>query len=283
MRSKIPKLIAAIGLIGCLTAEPAGALGPDPSQLPAPPSTAELSPRLASYVNQIAALEPAYLAPDLEYPTIGLLPGWRDKVCPQVSGLTRQQGEFVLARLSDIARAAGIRVSGHDCKPNIFIYVTDRPRDLLKSMEQRNPIGMFGYRGRPYLIDQFIDTPRPVRVWYNVAEGAEVSFRFAFAGILVVADRAQLQHLSLGQLADYLGIVSFAEIKPGAHVGDDPTILKLFDGNPQVAPSGMSDWDQVFLKTLYDTETWPTPFKWRRTYCCELHELAVNMVDQISR
>jgi hypothetical protein len=42
----------------------------------------------------------------------------------------------------------------------------------------------------------------------------------------------------------------------------------------------MSDWDQVLLKTLYETETWPTPFKWRSTYCCKLHELAVNMVDK---
>lgn len=48
-------------------------------------------------------------------------------------------------------------------------------------------------------------------------------------------------------------MVSFAEIKPDAHLGNDPTILKLFDGGPQTAPSGMSDWDQVFLKTLYDT------------------------------
>ena len=282
MRSQIPMLIAAIGLIACLSAEPAGALGPDPSQLPGPPGGAELSPRLASYVNRIAALEPAYLAPDLEYPTIGLLPGWRDKVCPQVSGLTQQQGEFILARLSDIARAAGVRVADHDCRPNIFIYVTDRPRDLLKSMEKQNPIGMFGRRGLPYLIDQFIDTPRPVRVWYNVEEGPAVSFQYAFAGVLVVADRAQLQHVSFGQLADYLGMVSFAEIKPGAHVGDDPTILNLFDGGPQAAPSRMSDWDQIFLKTLYDTETWPTPFKWRNTYCCELHELATNMFDHIS-
>ncbi len=283
MRFKIPILAAAIGLIACLSIEPAGAFGPDPSPLVAPSRSAGLSPRLESYVHQIAALEPAYLTPELEYPTIGLLPGWRDKVCPQVSGLTQQQGEFILARLLDIARAAGIRVSDHDCKPNIFIYVTERPRDLLKSIEQKNSIDMFGYRGRPYLIDQFIDTPRPVRVWYNIMEGPPVSFRFAFAGVLVVADRAQLQHVSLRQLADYLGMVSFAEIKPSANVGNDPTILKLFDGDPQTAPSGMSDWDQLFLKTLYDTETWPTPFKERGIYCCELHELAANMMDRVPR
>ena len=78
-------------------------------------------------------------------------------------------------------------------------------------------------------------------------------------------------------------MVSFAEIKPDAHVAGDPTILKLFDGNPRDAPAGLSNWDPVFLKTLYDTETWPTPFKERATYCCELHELAANMVDHIPR
>jgi hypothetical protein len=48
--------------------------------------------------------------------------------------------------------------------------------------------------------------------------------------------------------------VSLADIKPGAHLGDAQTILKLFDSEPQSAPDGLSDWDQSFLKALYATE-----------------------------
>jgi hypothetical protein len=33
-----------------------------------------------------------------------------------------------------------------------------------------------------------------------------------------------------------------------------PIALKLFDDAPQVAPAGLTDWDQAFLKSLYATE-----------------------------
>ena len=207
MRTRIPMLIGVIGLVACLTREPAAASGADPSPLPAPARSTELSPSLAKATrNQIAALEPVFLAPDLEYPTIGLLPGWREKVCPQFSGLTRQQGEFAPFRAS-FGHCARRRSPGGGSRlhTHIHIYVTDWPRDLPKSMQRSDAIGVFGYRGRPYLVDQFIDTPHPVRVWYNIVEGPPVTFRFAFIGVVVVADRGQLQHVSLGQLADYLG------------------------------------------------------------------------------
>ena len=36
-----------------------------------------------------------------------------------------------------------------------------------------------------------------------------------------------------------------------AYLGDIPSILRLFDGTPEAAPAGMSDWDRAFLKSLY--------------------------------
>ncbi|HEY6455042.1 MAG TPA: hypothetical protein VIY90_07110 [Steroidobacteraceae bacterium] len=30
--------------------------------------------------------------------------------------------------------------------------------------------------------------------------------------------------------------------------------MKLFDGAPQAAPAGMTDWDKAFLKSLYSTD-----------------------------
>jgi hypothetical protein len=49
-------------------------------------------------------------------------------------------------------------------------------------------------------------------------------------------------------------MVGLAKLKAGARLGDAPTILKLFDGAPDVAPAGLTDWDQAFLKSLYATE-----------------------------
>ena len=53
---------------------------------------------------------------------------WQAPVCPEVTGLTRPQGEFVLERLSDIARAAGAPLARESCRPNLFVFVTTRPK-----------------------------------------------------------------------------------------------------------------------------------------------------------
>src|SRR6201999_3215495 len=82
----------------------------------------QLEKRVSSFVYQIAAQENG---------TEGL-PRWRSRVCPQVSGLPRDEGEFVLARLSEIARAAGAPLGEENCRPNLFIVVTPNPKKILQ-------------------------------------------------------------------------------------------------------------------------------------------------------
>ncbi len=267
----------------------------------------KLARRISKFVNQIAAPENGGNA--------GLARWQAPPACPLVSGLPRQDGEFILERLSEIGHAAGAPMAGEHCHPNLYILVTARPEDLLRGMEKRNRPFTFGYDTSFYppmptpagVVDAFIKTPRAVRVWYNstakdawgkplgycsemqlreatclqvrggfddcsnpppalatqfrqcgsaVAGGTHLAFNsiWTFSRVFVIVDRTQLQGVKLGQLADYVAMVGLAKIKPGAHLGDAPTILKLFDGAPQAAPTGMTDWDQSFLKGLYTTE-----------------------------
>ncbi len=258
---------------------------------------AELAPRISKFVNQIALPENGGQA--------GLARWDAPPVCPLVSGLPRQDGEFILERVSEIARGAGVPLAGENCRPNLYVLVTPQPEDLLRGMEQRNRAFTFGYVSSQYLtetpagvVDTFIKTPRAVRVWYNSTEkdswgqplrfcpepdlfpgcrphidpwcdpsrfvqcgrgpsgGSHTTFgtTWTFARVFVIVDRTRLQGVKMGQLADYVAMVAFAKLKPGARLGDAPTILKLFEGAPQGAPSGMTDWDQTFLKSLYATE-----------------------------
>ena len=48
-------------------------------------------------------------------------------------------------------------------------------------------------------------------------------------------------------------MVGLTQLKPGARLGDAPIILKLFNGAPEAAATGLTDWDQAFLKSLYAT------------------------------
>jgi hypothetical protein len=236
---------------------------------------AELTPKVFAFVSQIAAVDGGE----------GLA-RWQVPVCPLVSGLPREEGEFLLWRISETARSAGAPLAGDRCRPNLYILVTAAPTELLQAMARRKRPVTFG-DAPAIAVDTFIATPRPVRVWYNssvspdgslstvggmpcsaeVLGGAlfspptycdwERSSRVwpthpeAFSYVYVVVDETRLRAVSRGQFADYVGLVGLAKLNPVAHVGNIPSILRLFDGTPEAAPAGMSDWDKAFLKSLY--------------------------------
>ena len=215
---------------------------------------AELQARVAKFVNEIAARG-----------NDEGLPRWQTPVCPIVSGLPRPEGEFILARISEIARAAAVPLAGEKCRPNLYILVHPQPRELLLAMQKRNFIYTFGRDAYPTAVDEFIATPRPVRVWYNASEkfavfGPNYASRLRYHSewelthVFVVVDQTRLRAVARGQLADYVALVSLAQLKPDARLGDAPTILKLFDGTPEITAAGMTDWDQAFLKSLYATD-----------------------------
>jgi hypothetical protein len=52
---------------------------------------------------------------------------WRDPICPLVAGLTRDEGEYLLQRLSQIARTVGAPLDKEHCaRPNLVIFVTSK-------------------------------------------------------------------------------------------------------------------------------------------------------------
>jgi hypothetical protein len=229
---------------------------------------AELVRRVSKFVSEIAAVENGEG-----------IPLWQAPVCPLVSGLSEQEGEYILDRLSEVARTARVPLAGEHCRPNLYILVHPQPKELLRAMEKRNFVYTFGYDASAMVVDNFISTPRAVRVWYRpheeTAEGLPIvgfcppypkclhepntnrlkyNVVWTLSHVFVIVDETRLQAVSRGQLADYLAMVALVHVKPGAKLVDVPTILKLFDGSPQAAPAGMTDWDMAFLKAAYATD-----------------------------
>jgi hypothetical protein len=173
-----PILVAAITLAllanagGSSAAEMAssGASSSPASQISEVTVTArrlELEKRVSQFVSQIAARENG---------DEGLARWQVPPVCPLVSGLPRQDGEFILERLSEIAHTDRIPLGDERCRPNLYILVTSQPVELLRGMEERNRAFTFGYdpslraETAARVVDEFIRTSLPVRVWYNSAE-----------------------------------------------------------------------------------------------------------------
>ncbi len=212
---------------------------------------------------------------------------WDHPVCPLVAGLTRPEGEFVLHRLSDIARSVHVPLAKEDCKPNFFVIVARNPSTFIKLLWRRKP-GIFDTRHGIAPVRRFIDLQRPIRVWYNAANidaQSGAAFTDALAesvgmgmgtvdfpvhvtpsfgsrlttsvvrnidSAIVVVDPEKIQALNMGQLVDYVALVGFAQVNLDKDPAQGPSILKVFsaDGSP---PPEMTPWDRALLHALYTT------------------------------
>jgi hypothetical protein len=223
---------------------------------------------------------------------------WHFPICPLVAGLPAEQGEAVLTRLSQIAAAAGASLGPRRCEPNFHVVVTSDPEGLLKKWRARNP---FIFGPVPPLngevpITRFLHTNRPVRVWYNTeftsAEGgASSDGQFEMSGVdlggaqtvkiwgasrvkwpvvlnltsvIIVVDTRHTKGYTLGQLADYIGMIGLTELNLDSDLESAPTILRLFaaSSSGEGRPDGLSSWDQAFLKGLYNTDQ---SSRWQRS------------------
>jgi hypothetical protein len=334
MRTPVRSLITALGLIAFAAADHQATaqqslVSADQSSASSAPTDevrhrpevivtgdrAEFETKIGAYVNQLT---------DFEYGDSNRgLARWQEAVCPLVTGLPKDMAEYVLLRVSEIARAAGAPLAGEKCRrPNLFIIVTKQPEAYLRDLEKRHHSEMFG-AAAPILIHEFITTPRPVRSWYDTVEMTpeglpllQMSFSgitnflviekdggiqilpvasndpqstltnswsqashlvlnvvWAMKRVYVVVDPTRFKGVKLGQLADYVAMAGLAQIKLDPKVAGDPTILTLFDADPQAASAGLTEWDQAFLKSFYASE---------QKSVLERSQIAHRMVGQLA-
>jgi hypothetical protein len=196
----------------------------------------------------------------------------RAPLCPLVAGLSKDDGEYILSRLSQITTAAGAPLAPEHCKPNFYVIVTSEPDELMKAWSKRDP-WMFDsdVDEGGTVIRRFLNASIPVRAWYNI----EFTNRDGWPGhwglvhetdvfiagglrdlysIIEVVDARLAKGVSFGQLAAYIAMVGLAQIRLDANLGDAPTVLQVFSNPDKAPPLGLSTWDQAYLKALYHTE-----------------------------
>jgi hypothetical protein len=235
------------------------------------------------------------------------LPRWRAPVCFAVAGLPRREGSFVLARLSQVAHSVGARIARPGCEYNFYVVFDPEPDKLLKRV-YRLPRRIFDETAGLAAIHRFLSPSKPqaVRVWHNASavskDGSPIEADaacgsiavigrpvpvscpyfpsritrydvFGFSLALVVIDTTFPQRVKLGQLADFAALVGLADIDLDAEIGDAPTILRLFAASAVAAPSGLTIWDQAFLRALYHADQSSTT---------ERSQIAVRMAQDVA-
>src|SRR5277367_823413 len=223
------------------------------AQTPAPPTIAEPP---THDVNSLAQIEVIAQRRDLKKrvqafiaavtpPTYAdSLLRWNQAICPVIIVPPPDQSARILTHVSQIATAAGVAIRPKPCTPNCFIAAWDYPEPLLTAWRKRD-LGLFG-RTSQKTVDAFINSPRPVRVWYNtVTAPPEASATFAetaaiaasaldavqafalryfdevqsFSSVIVVIDTKRAAGVNLEQLSDYIAVVGLSKINLDAEIG----------------------------------------------------------------
>jgi len=69
--------------------------------------------------------------------------------------------------------------------------------------------------------------------------------------VIIVIDANQTANATVGALADYVAMITLAQINPDADTANAPTILNLFDAGADVRPTELTSWDLAYLRGLY--------------------------------
>lgn len=224
---------------------------------------------------------------------------WDGSVCVGVANLKQETAQYISDRISTIASDLGLDPGLPGCTPTILVVATDDANVLARTMVGERPrafrMGGPGMDRGGVALRDFVGTDRPVRWWQMSmpvdSETGDKAVRipgecanacmsatdyapqisvFAASRLttqivdniiraVVIVDVDEVAHLSTLQLADYIAMVSLAQIDPDADTSGYASILNLFD-DPN-GSSSLTDWDQAYLGGLYAAER--TQANWR--------------------
>ena len=269
-------LRAAYGQANSAPSNPQAVILPKDKALP----QVTISPRdLAPAINNFISTATGASVLSQDHP----LGRWNMAICPAVAGLPREEGQRLFDRLVDTLTSLGRPLGTTGCRLNFFVIVSAHPEAELKAL-WNEAVQMFGEAQEA---QKFIETPRPVRIWYNAslvdAEGGRGidpigkgalpawalgtrTFRISdvprqdfdtvteITSVIAVVDYARVVGLDWHQVADYIAMAGLTEIKLDADVGKVPTILRLFTAPEGERPQRITDWDKAFVKELYLTD-----------------------------
>ena len=209
---------------------------------------------------------------------------WRGRVCFGVVNLQEAQARGLIDRISAVADEYGVRLAGPGCQPNVVVIFADDGRAMAGALVEADRrafhLGVGGLDRGKVALEQFRQSDAPVR-WWHVSMpvvGATGVRAVRMPGdfgpilvpgeglvnqgrpitdmlnkVIVIVDAGKLDGVAGDQLADYLAMVSLAQVDPEGDTSAYDSILNIFDA--PTAPDRLTAWDRGYLEALYDS--WP--------------------------
>lgn len=217
---------------------------------------------------------------------------WEGSVCVGAANLRQELAQYLVDRVSTVAEDIGLMTGQPGCNPNIIILATDDGEGTATVLtDARRGSFRFGGagmdRGRQ-AFEEFRESDRPVRWWQvalpidsqtgrravripgdctgactspldmapqiNVFAPSRLSTQIVnnLVRTIVIVDVSKTDGMTALQLADYIAMVSLAQIDPDADTSAYASILNVFN-DPDAADS-LTQWDTAYLAGLYDAE-----------------------------
>jgi hypothetical protein len=220
---------------------------------------------------------------------------WQGRLCVGVFNLPDAAiAQYIADKITVTALDVGLPTGSPGCQPNLQIIFSPDARELASRLVEESPL-MF----RPFgntenttqglaALEQFKTSDAPVRWWQvtmvvdetglpamalpgldtpnvrAIASHLRSTVSDAIWGSLIVVDASKLKNLQWPQLAEYLAMVSLAQIEPGAQSTNHDSILNLFSA--EKPPLAMTDMDRTYLRALYEMDTMMLPHTQRGVF-----------------
>ncbi|MGH6613054.1 hypothetical protein [Sphingomonas sp.] len=213
--------------------------------------------------------------------TLSQLSRFEWAVCPMTTGVSPAQKLVVVDRFRKVAKAAGVRIAGDGCAPNVLVIVTPDKRGLLEALFLKHP---------DYFTDlskaerrALVESTEPGIAWHlkgppQSADGMELQYdsgtgyyvnhttrslsrlsfasRPQFAAAIVMVENRALDGLTVNQLADYAAMRTLIRVDPTKLKNSAaPTILKILEAPMgSEIPLGLTKWDLGVLRGFYASD-----------------------------
>lgn len=217
---------------------------------------------------------------------------WESNICIGVANLRAEPAQYLVDRISTVAENVGLNPGAPGCSPNVIIVASDKPDEITQAMvEERHRAFRMGGTGMDRggdAFEDFIQSDRPVRWWQvsmpvdsetgkraaridgdcqapcnlpidyapiiNVAAASRLNQQVVDTIIrtVIVLDMNKIEGLSTLQLADYIAMITLAQINPDAETNRYASILNVFD-DPETVET-LTNWDLAYLDGLYSAE-----------------------------
>ena len=208
---------------------------------------------------------------------------WNGAICPRVLDLDNSHAALIEDRIGAVAKSIGVSVAARPCTPTIVVIASGDADALARAFVEQHP-GLLGdpkYGIRHGSALTAFEAARPVRwidasrtasadgnrlssdaddesvgstIAYNGGSRIRRQIRETMTASLVIVDIKQLDHITWGQLSDYLALVTLARPKLDANEPD--SILSIFHARDvgDRGPAGLTGTDLSVLKGLYTTD-----------------------------